>query len=171
MPVTALEPRPEKAHWPLLAAFLLASLTGACSDRSDASANAQAAGTGIPPLPAAESASRGTPGLAAALSISGSGAPQGDAYQSALGCAVALRVLAETIESMPALAGETEQAALRQAQTIYGRRAAAEARRQGVTEKETSSEMETLQQLAFDDPMPQVRRAAGCLRQLTAART
>ena len=161
MPVTALEPRPEKAHWPLLAAFFLASLTGACSDRTDVSAN----------VPAAESASRGTPGLAAVLSISGSGAPQGDAYQSALGCAVALRVLAETIESMPALAGETEQAALRQAQTIYGRRAAAEARRQGVTETETSSEMETLQQQAFDDPMPQVRRAAGCLRQLTAART
>jgi hypothetical protein len=140
----------------------------ACGSGSDTERLAQEAGTGIPPLPAAKAdANGGANSPAASLSLASRTEP-GDPYERAVGCAVALNVLAVALEDMPALAGEAERTALQRARAIYERRAAAEARRRELTGEEARATIETRREQALDDPMPEVRRAAACLRELTS---
>jgi len=131
----------------------------------------QVSGTGIPALPAQNVVSRDWPaGTAKVLSLSAGGAP-GDQnpYERATGCVIAMKTLATALQDMPALAGETEQAALRKAEAIYEQRANEEAAKQGLAGQVARSEMEQRLQAALDEPAPQMRRASACLRALAAS--
>ena len=150
--------------------LLAACAVTACGGSSETARLKEESETGIPPLPPAEAERTINPNsLAAALSLAGRAAPPGNPYEHAIGCSVALSVLAATLEDLPALAGEAERDALRRARVVYDGRAATEGRRRDMTADALKSEIEARREQALDDPMPEVQRAAACLRELASA--
>lgn len=107
------------------------------------------------------------PGAAAALSILGAtGSPSADPFTGAVNCAVAIQVTSELAAGVAAL-GSAEGDMLRQAETVFRRRAADAASEVGRTAAEVPAAIEQRALQVQDSPATQAQLAMACLRELS----
>lgn len=126
-------------------------------------------GKGIPPLPSeAPTTTRAANNPAQSLSLSSGSAlnVEGTPFARAAACFTAVTALETALESMPALAGKAERAALQQAKTLYEQRALKAAETEGLGAGETRTALDERLQQGLDNPAPEVQRATMCLREL-----